>query len=272
MDRLRVVAEEAALAVGELLCRGFARPGAVETKEDFHDVVTRYDRVAEERIASHLMRSVPGSRIHGEEGGVRGEGAIEWYVDPIDGTNNFATQVPFFCVSIAAVQDGGLVAGVVYDPLRQELFAADLDGAHCNGKPVMSYGASSDETACLETALPRGGGPASRLNGKPDANVLAELIERFRTVRRLGSGVLSLAYVAAGRIDVTLGVGANPWDVAAGAMLVRAAGGKFLPLPVGMHSSSPWKAETYLAYVGNFDLDESCLSELAVTDGEVISE
>jgi len=248
------VAAEGARDVGELLRAAFALGGAVGTKRDFHDLVTAQDRLVEDRIAAFLLDRVPDSSVHGEEGGRRGTGRVRWYVDPIDGTNNFASQIPFFCVSIAAEQEGRLVAGVIYDPIRSELFSACEDGAWCNGSPIVARGAAAEPEAMLVTDFPAPAGSGPDEDGKPDLELFGRLVERFGSVRRLGSSALALAYVAAGRVDVTMGTTANPWDVAAGLLLVRSAGGTYHALPPSeLHASRPWLASTYVAHVADFD-------------------
>lgn len=258
---LREAAEEAAEQVGGLLREGFAAPGSAETKGDPHDLVTAYDRRAEARIRDRILHYFPDSRIVGEEGGSRGTGALTWYVDPIDGTSNFAGGVPFFCVSIGVELDGELVAGVVYDPLREDLFAADLNGAARNGVPMASLGASIEALAVLATDYPDPRQEGVDNHGRPETEIFGELLHSFRTVRRLGSGALTLAYVAAGQLDATLGVNSKPWDVAAGIMLVTAAGGQFRPAPATAGSFPHWASEAYAATVGNFDFEASRLDQ-----------
>lgn len=257
------VAAEAARDVGDLLRSGFALAGPVETKRDLHDLVTAYDRAAEDRIAAYLTSRVPDSSVLGEERGTRGAGRVSWHVDPIDGTNNFASQIPFFCVSIAAEVDGRLVAGVIYDPVRGELFAASETGATCNGVPIAARGATRESEAMVVTdfpaALPSGFGPG----GMSDLELFAELVRRCGTVRRLGSGALALAYVAAGRADVTFATTANPWDVAAGLLLVRAAGGVYRALSgTRMGADRPWMDPAYVAHVADLDFAGSVLAGL----------
>lgn len=260
--RLRAVASQAAREVGSLLRDGFDEHRPASSKADFHDLVTGHDRLAEQAIRRHLAAAVPASRVIGEEEGITGSGDVTWYVDPIDGTNNFASGVPFFCVAIGAAYHGQLVAGVVYDPLREELFAADLRDATVNGSPMRSGGATHARGALLATDFPTHHGPGFGAGDRSDAERFGEMIREFRTVRRLGSGELTLAYVAAGRIDVTLGLQARPWDVAAGSMLVRAAGGAFVPLSAPEGDAPDWAAPSYLATVRGFDLASSCLADL----------
>ncbi|SEH01875.1 myo-inositol-1(or 4)-monophosphatase [Nonomuraea solani] len=255
MDETQLIdiATEAARAVGPRLRKAFRSRPEVATKRDFHDPVTEHDRAAEETIRAVIDARAPHSAIVGEEGGATGSGDLVWYVDPIDGTANFAAGLPFFCVSIGVAMRGELVAGVVYDPVRDDEFTATTEGAWCNGTPLRSAGATRDREAVLLTSYPTpedldaGGDEALRRYGR--------LITSFSTVRRPGSAALNLAHVAAGWSDATYGTRSNPWDVAAGALLVTAAGGVYL--------GDPLVKGDYLAHVGGFDLAGSTLGELA---------
>ncbi|MGN9840266.1 inositol monophosphatase family protein [Nonomuraea sp. H19] len=246
-------AAEAARAVGPRLRKAFRSRPEVATKRDFHDPVTEHDRAAEETIRSVITARVPDSAIVGEEGGSTGSGDVTWYVDPIDGTANFAAGLPFFCVSIAAAVRGELVAGVVYDPVRDDEFTATTEGAWCNGTPIRSAGAATDREAMLLTSYP------SPLDLETDGEVAlrryGRILELFSTVRRPGSAALNLAHVAAGWSDAAFGTWSNPWDVAAGALLVRQAGGVYL--------GDPLVKGDYLAHVGGFDLAGSALAEVS---------
>ncbi|GAA1630532.1 inositol monophosphatase family protein [Nonomuraea maheshkhaliensis] len=243
---------EAARAVGPQLRAAFRSRPEVSTKRDFHDPVTEHDRAAEESIRAVIEARAPYSAIVGEEGGTTGSGDLVWYVDPIDGTANFAAGLPFFCVSIAAAVRGELVAGVVYDPVRDDEFTATPDGAWCNGKPLRSEGATGDREAMLLSSYPTpldldaGGELALERYGR--------LLSSFSAVRRVGSAALKLAHVAAGWSDAAYGTRSNPWDVAAGALLVRAAGGVYL--------GDPLVKGDYLAHVSGFDLESSALAEV----------
>ncbi|MEV0384662.1 inositol monophosphatase family protein [Nonomuraea sp. NPDC050643] len=246
------IATEAARAVGPRLRKAFRSRPEVNTKRDFHDPVTEHDRAAEETIRAVIDARAPHSAIVGEEGGTTGSGDLVWYVDPIDGTANFAAGLPFFCVSIAAAVRGDLVAGIVYDPVRDDEFTATAEGAWCNGTPLDSAGAAGDREAVLLTSYPTpedldaGGEEALRGYGR--------LVMSFATVRRPGSAALNLAHVAAGWSDVTYGTRSHPWDVAAGALLVRQAGGVYV--------GDPLVRGDYLAHVGGFDLERSALGEV----------
>ena len=263
---LRGIAADAAVSVGDLLRRGLGEVAdSIRTKAHWRDIVTEYDVAAERAIRRLVEHRMPRSRIVGEELGSAGDGAVCWYVDPIDGTSNFAAGLPFFCTSIGVEIDGELVAGAIYDPVRDELFTADLRGAWVNGQPMRSVGADGDQTALLLTDYPAPNASTVRADAGTVGALqsLGSAITSFRTVRRLGSGALTLAYVAAGRADVTMGFDTSPWDVAAGAFLVKQAGGRYLPFVSADSQADPsWQGPHYVAHVGGFDLAGSSLLPL----------
>jgi myo-inositol-1(or 4)-monophosphatase len=242
-----------------MLRDAFRTQPAVDLKRDFRDPVTVHDRQAEERIRAVLSLREPDSRIIGEEGGASGSGRVEWYVHPIDGTANFAHGLPYFSTSIAAVVDGAVVAGCVYDPVREDLFTASVAGAWCNGRTLSSAGAHADTEALLIL------GPGMNL-----ADRLSALVPEYQAVRIMGSAALNLAHVAAGWSDVYVAAGIQPWDVAAGALMVVAAGGRYVGLrPPGDDTDGPaWQAPGLVAAVGTLDLDSSMA--LAVPDWRVV--
>jgi myo-inositol-1(or 4)-monophosphatase len=256
------IAELAARATAGRLREAFRSRPHVMAKRDFHDPVTEHDRAAEETIREILGAHCPGSAVIGEEGGLRGteDGGVRWYVDPIDGTANFAAGLPFFCTSIAAVAGDRVVAGVVYDPVRDDMFTATLDGAVCNGEPLHSTGASGDRTGVIVTGYPNA--RELRRSGDRALRRYAGLVESFATVRRPGSAALSLAHVAGGWADAAYGTSVNAWDVAAALLIVRQAGGTYLPLG-GEPGGHDWDAPGYVACVGGFDLAGSVLAEAA---------
>lgn len=229
-------------------------------KKGFFDPVTECDRESERRIVERIFQGHPDSTIIGEEGGQQGSGEVHWYVDPIDGTNNFVAGVPFFCVSIAAAVGDRLLAGVIYDPSREEVFAASTAGATLNGEPMLCRGSVLDTGATILTEFPRSGRPTA----PEDLDRFGRLIRTFRAVRRLGSTALHLAYVACGRADGTFGMGTNSWDVAAGVMLVQQAGGRYL-VPPGNPEwiAQPWLSPHYLAVTPELDLERSSLGLIA---------
>lgn len=219
-----------AVAAGELLVRHFERGVKTEYKGEA-DLVTEADRGAEKLIVERLGEVFPGHGIYGEEGTrSRLDGRYRWYVDPLDGTTNFAHGFPFFCVSLgleerheglAPDEDGRLVAGVVYQPLQRELFAAELGkGAWLNGRRLR---VSSNAT--LRESLLATGFPSQKRHVSPNTYLYQQLALRTHGVRRAGSAALDLAYVAAGRLDGFWEFTLNPWDTAAGILLVLEAGG-----------------------------------------------
>ncbi|MGO9777546.1 MAG: inositol monophosphatase family protein [Terracidiphilus sp.] len=216
---------------GAVLRRFFSEGVATEYKGDV-DLVTVADRTSEKLIRARLAAAFPEHGIYGEEGTRdRLEGEFRWYVDPLDGTTNFAHGFPQFCVSLGLEQraaglaldeDGILVAAVIYDPLRDELFAAERGrGALLNGKPMRV-----SRTAELAEALTATGFPSHKRHQNPNIHFYQEFTLRSHGVRRAGSAALDLAYVAAGRLDGFWEFNLNPWDTAAGILLVEEAGGQ----------------------------------------------
>lgn len=225
------VAEIAARESGALIRTSFleAAQGAVlgfEEKHGYSDIVTLVDKQSEQLIWHVIRERVPDSRILGEESGWQGEGRVVWYVDPIDGTSNFASGLPFFCVSIAAfAADGRPIAGVVYDPMQDEMFTSHSGQLLLNGVAVTpATRARSDRDAELLINLPREGVRPS----PAELERFGDLLLSFRAVRRLGSAALQLAYVAIGRAAINYDEGCHPWDIAAGLQLVAASGGQVL--------------------------------------------
>src|SRR5206468_6966306 len=141
---------------------------------------TDHDRRSEETIRKYLLSGAPGSEICGEELGVNGEADLIWYVDPIDGTNNFISGIPFFCVSIGAAWKGRLVAGVIYDPIRPELFSADAGRALCNGIPLASHGKPTDRESMLVTSYPTHRRWEYAPDERTDVERFTEMVNRFR--------------------------------------------------------------------------------------------
>ncbi|MBB5137084.1 myo-inositol-1(or 4)-monophosphatase [Thermocatellispora tengchongensis] len=260
-EELAEIALAAARAVSGPLRSAFRSRPQVRTKRDFHDPVTEHDRAAEAAIREVLAERSPGSLVIGEEEGARtagdgpARGRVRWYVDPIDGTANFAAGVPFFCVSIAAAIGEEVVAGVVLDPVRGDEFTASLAGAYCNGVPMRSAGAVRDREAMLLTSYPTPRDLAAE--GEEALTRFGRLVTSFAALRRPGSAALKLAHVAAGWADAAFGLGASPWDVAAGSLLVTRAGGVYVPL-----SGSVFTVGGYLAHVAGFDMAGSALQEV----------
>ena len=241
----------------------FAGKISYAEKKGFFDPVTECDKESERRIVERIFREHPDSTVVGEEDGQQGSGAVHWYVDPIDGTNNFVAGIPFFCVSIAAALDDRMLAGVIYNPVTGETFAASTAGATLNGKPMRCTGAATDSGCTLLTEYPRSGRPVI----PEELARLGRLLEPFRAVRRMGSTALHLAYVAAGRADATFGMGTNPWDIAAGAFLIQQAGGRFLVPPANeLANRRPWLTPDYFGVTPELDLERSILGEVVWRD------
>ena len=213
-------ARDAALEAGAVLRARIGDPHEIGEKALRGDIVTEADRASEASIVKRLRAGFPNSTILGEEGGVRaGTGSDRWIVDPLDGTTNYAHGYPLYNVSIAYERNGELVCGVVYAPALDELYIAEAgSGAACNGRTirVSRIGAVADAMVCT------GFQPARyERNGAR----FAALSQRAQAVRRDGAAALDLAFTAAGRFDAFWESDLSPWDVAAGALLVREAGG-----------------------------------------------
>ncbi|HEX3662241.1 MAG TPA: inositol monophosphatase family protein [Acidobacteriaceae bacterium] len=230
--QLATAARAAAIAqeAGALLRRYFEQGVATEYKGDV-DLVTEADRASERLITERLGAAFPDHGIYGEEGvRQRIESEYRWYVDPLDGTTNFAHGFPVFCVSLglehrptgrSADSDGTLVAGVIYDPTRDDLFVAEKgQGAWLNGRRIHVSG-----TKHLAEALLATGFPSRKRHASPNIHFYQEFTLRSHGVRRAGSAALDLAYTACGRLDGFWEFHLNPWDTAAGALLVLEAGG-----------------------------------------------
>ena len=216
------VAVAAARAAGEILRSGFGGEQSVRYKGEV-DLVTEVDEKAEREIGGILREAFPGYGILAEEGGaLSGEGEYRWIVDPIDGTVNFAHGLPVFCVSIALEKAGEIVLGVVHDATREETFVAERGGgATLNGQPI-----SVSDTDEPIRALVATGFPYDRDTMPAALDLFGRFAVLTQGMRRLGSAALDVCYVAAGRFDAYYERGVQPWDIAAGALILEEAGGK----------------------------------------------
>jgi len=212
---------DAARKAGQLLRDNFGRPLDVNSFEA-HDIKLELDVRSQELITRHLLDHCPDHAIYGEEG-VSGnqQGEFQWIIDPIDGTVNFFYGIPHFCISIALRQHGKIILGVIYDPMRDELWAVrhgelpTLNGLACSvskreklSDAMVSVGFSKTKTT-IDSGLP----------------LFEKMVYRVRKCRSMGSAALDMAYVASGRLDAYIESSVSLWDIAAGIILVESAGG-----------------------------------------------
>ena len=219
--------ESLARGAGEILRQGFIRRPGIEgsQKVDYKgeiDLVTEIDRRSDAYLIGELTRHFPDHRIVTEESGaLSGDDCCQWYIDPLDGTVNFAHGIPIFSVSLAFAEDGELKLGVVYDPVQDECFSAEKgSGASLNGEPVQTSSQDRLDQSLLVTGFPYD------IRTNPDNNLdhYARFAVRSQGVRRLGSAALDLCYVAAGRFDGFWELRLSAWDVAAGGLIAQEAG------------------------------------------------
>ena len=216
-------AVEAARLAGRYQRYRFASRMVVDLKGE-KDLVTEVDRESERLIVEHILERYPAHSILAEEGKYRpGTGNVRWVIDPVDGTTNYAHGFPWFCSSIAAVQDDVLVAGVIYNPIHDELYTATKGGgAFLNGARIHVSSRGPLSGSLLGTGFPYD-------CAVDPANNFANFIifqKAARGIRRAGAAALDLACLAAGRLDGFWELKLKPWDVAAGVLLVEEAGGK----------------------------------------------
>jgi len=217
------VAIEAAHAAGKIMRRQMQHVDAIPVeRKDRHDYVSEVDKACEAEIVREIKRFYPDHAFLCEESGKSGENDHVWVIDPLDGTSNYLHGIPHFAVSIAQQVRGKTVHAVVYDPIREELFSASKgSGAYLNNKRIRVSARNGLEGAVLATAFPF----RNRENLQAYARVFQAVFSKVEDFRRAGTASLDLAWVAAGRMDGYFEVGIKPWDVAAGALIVREAGG-----------------------------------------------
>jgi len=222
VSELRAACAEAARRGGAVLREKWGQVRTIELKGGI-DLVTDADRASEEALLAFIERRFPGAAVLAEESGASGAGAggLRFFVDPLDGTTNYAHGVPHFAVNVAVADGLGIAAGATYDPLRDELFTAERGaGAFLGERRLAHSGREALEGSLLVTGFPYD------VHERPDRPLalFGAFIRRARAVRRFGSAALDLAYVASGRFDGFWEQGLKRWDIAPGILLAREAG------------------------------------------------
>ena len=238
LDRLLAVAVEAADAGAEVLLRWFRHADLEGGEKELNDFVTQADRESEQAILDVILGHFPSHAVLAEESGVGGgvsggsadEVGYQWIVDPLDGTANFLHGLPVFCISIACRYGDEIVAAVIDDPLKNDRFTARLGGgAFWNGKAMSVSGLDSAQGAFLATGFPFRAKPALELY----LGLFQDVFQQARGIRRCGAAALDLAFTAAGVFDGFFEFRLSPWDLAAGILLVKEAGGTVTDLDGG---------------------------------------
>lgn len=232
LNEIEVLARQA----GEILRKGYGQDHQVSHKGEI-DLVTEIDQQSEAFLMGEIRSRYPQHAIVAEEsGGLSGDNAHRWYIDPLDGTVNFAHGIPIFSVSLAYVQDGAALLGVVYDPMRDECFSAEAGkSAWLNGKPLHTSNTKALEQSLLVTGFPYD----IRTHHQTNLELFAKFSLVSQGVRRLGSAALDLCYVAAGRFDGYWEMRLSPWDLAAGALIAKEAGALVSDLQGGSNYLQP---------------------------------
>jgi myo-inositol-1(or 4)-monophosphatase len=243
---------EIAREAGALLMGYFHRRVKIEYKGDV-DLVTEADRQSEALILSRIREQWPSHDVMGEEGSRIQTGSdYLWYIDPLDGTTNFAHGFPVFCVSLALQHKGKRIAGVVYDPTRNELFAAELGrGAYLNHHRL-----AVSKITSLSECLVATGFPSHKRHKNPNIFFYHQITLRTHGVRRAGSAALDLCSVAAGRVDGFWEFNLNPWDTAAGVLIAEEAGGR-----VSRFDGAPFQIDSRETLASNGLVHEALLGE-----------
>ncbi len=217
VDFLVALSKEA----GEILKQGYGKEHQITYKGPIN-VVTEVDRQSEDMLIERILGAFPDHSIIAEESGFfEGKNDHCWFIDPVDGTSNYAKGFPMFCVSIGYAYKGKMALAAVYDPIRDESYSAERRaGAYLNGEPIRVSTTDKLINSMLVTGF-----PYDMKQKENNLNHFARLSHKVQTIRRLGSAVLDQAYVASGRLDGYWEIGINAWDIAAGTLLIEEAGG-----------------------------------------------
>ena len=224
MNALQNVAVMAARRGGAILIRQIPKLQKLKVEKKGHnDFVSDADRAAEAAVIEVIKNHYPDHAILAEESGSQGESDTVWIIDPLDGTTNFLHGFPQFCVSVGVQVNGRMEAGAVYDPMRQEIFAAARgEGATLDDRKIRVSGRKEMDYALIGTGFPF---RQKDMNIGPYLEMLGKVVKNTAGVRRPGAAALDLCYVAAGRLDAFWEIGLKPWDLAAGSLIIREAGG-----------------------------------------------
>jgi myo-inositol-1(or 4)-monophosphatase len=227
MEPMLTIALRAARKAGEMIERALERVDVVNFEEKGrNDFVTEVDKASEKEIIYHLRKAYPDHRITGEETGTSGDADsdYEWIIDPLDGTTNFIHGIPHFAISIACLHKGQVQHAVVLDPIKREEFTASRGrGAALNGRRIRVSSRRGLDGALIGTGIPFSGFALDNMT--PYLAALQEIAGQTAGIRRPGAASLDLAYVAAGRFDGFWEMNLKEWDIAAGVLLVKEAGG-----------------------------------------------
>ncbi|MBZ5535867.1 MAG: inositol monophosphatase [Acidobacteriia bacterium] len=246
---------DAARAAGDVLLRSYEKPKDIEYKGDV-DLVTEVDRASEQLILEKILGQYPTHAIVAEESGLRkSDSEYRWIIDPLDGTTNYAHNLPLFSVSIALEYRKEIIVGVVYDPVRPELFFAEKDrGAYLNGKPISVSTVDNLGRSLLVTGFPI----RKREEAETNLQVFRAFTMRGQGVRRLGSAALDICYVACGRFEAHWEFRLHAWDTAAASRILLEAGGRITDF--GGQPFDPFGTETLAT---NGRIHESMMQVLA---------
>jgi myo-inositol-1(or 4)-monophosphatase len=258
MNIIKQTAIEAAQKAGDLLREGFGSIFTISSKSTVHDLVTEFDLRSESIIIDIIRERFPQHQILTEETGHHASDSdFTWIIDPLDGTVNFAHGIPIFCVSIAAKQGDDILCGVIYSPMTEEMFIAEKDhGASVNDKSCKVSQQNSLKNAFLVTGFPY----SVKENPGHCIDHFSHMVGMGIPIRRLGSAALDLAYVAAGRFDGFWEISLQPWDMAAGALLVKEAGG--IIMDYSGNDIDFTKQSSIIA--GNFEIVQTLKQEISI--------
>ncbi|MCK4852173.1 MAG: inositol monophosphatase [Candidatus Omnitrophica bacterium] len=230
MSRIKKLAVEAAEEAGRYALLHMEKISKIARKKGYNDLVTDVDRHCERIIIKRIKKDFPDHSILAEEsGGDTGDGGFCWIIDPVDGTTNYVHGFPFFCTSIGVMFEGAISAGVVYDPSRRELFSAEKNkGAFLNRNRINVSGMARVRDSLIATGF------AYKASGRTRGlTYFNRVLRHAQAIRRAGSAALDLCYAACGRFDGFWEFGLNPWDTAAGRLIVEEAGGTVTTLDGG---------------------------------------